>query len=1137
MKDGNPTLDPELLLAQSAWVEALARRLISDPERAEDAAQEVLATAVAHPPARITAEPYLRAWLARVLRNFVVTSRRRDGRRRLREERAARPERQDSAAAIVARAEEHRIVVETVLALDEPYRTALLLRFFGGCDAMQLADKMDCTPEAARKRVSRGLVRMRRALDERHGGNRGSWQRGLVVLVGTRSWKTGIWASLGRIMVVSTKAKSLVGAMVVLMGAVLLWRSIGEGGPVEPGTVDPGGGRANVAGVQVELRGATGESAGRAEVDPLAPAGPRALRVRDGRTGSPLPGVRVSWARPAAWAELRADLEKCWEALDITDRAARWTRLAGAEELAPVPGTTGVAPFVPRDETAVGTSDADGFLGLDFTPVAGTGFVFRLGGYFPAFLPADTLLAGEDILDLALLPAGRLDVLVVDPNGRPVSDAHVRIERSYDPMPPSAFGLPLAPLLDEVCWHGPTDAEGRVVVDPLPSGLPLFVAVLGEFQSSPPYEPQIYIDPLAPTASLVIEVSFVGSIEGMVLDLDENPLEGVVLWYVEPDVPSLTGGARTHPAVTTDAWGRYRFEDAVVGTGEVWVVDPLQYVRSKKPVDVSPGACTSLEPFFLGPCVGILGHLVSETPFDPDRILVRIRDGDNGSYSHEPRSSKSFRFEVPRGEYVVEVTGMFGVGPLAVQRVDAPCRDVEIRLDGLLGGVTASIEDGERVDRIRRVRFYVKGDDGRGELNAHNGERTYGDVPLTGGVFLCLSLAPGEYAMVVDGGELGGAWIPTVRVRADEITDLGRIAFGRAVLRGKVTDGSGSPIPGARVSIKAPGLSVWDPEPPWEREATTDADGLYTIPSIRPTTWVVHAETVDGRCSERRLVPLTAGKEERLDLELHDSARIRGRVLSHGEPVVGVEVFVGSGAMPVDDYARVRMQGGWSRRSDAEGAFELGPFLPGTYRIFARTKPYRLRRITLQAGEVAVADFVLDSESTRLRFPADERLSGRVGLVSVHGLDPSSPFHAEKRRARRLPGNEFEVDLFPSLSFLTATNGPHATYWYAVLDGASGEDVIEVVFPTGVVEVPVSDECAHMPPLRLILVAVPEGDVWAATGTNWTLPRDDSDAGVLRFLGVPDGARLRLEGIDRAGRDFVRELVYMGPGPLRVDWP
>ncbi|MEW6073823.1 MAG: sigma-70 family RNA polymerase sigma factor [Planctomycetota bacterium] len=143
---------------------------------------ETLAAAVEHPPCGEGGETMLRAWLARVLRRLVARARRGEGRRRAREERAARPERLDSAAAIVARAEEHRIVVETVLALDEPYRTALLLRYFAGRSAGEIAAAMDCSVEAARKRVSRGLEQMRRALDARHGEDRGAWRRGLFAL-------------------------------------------------------------------------------------------------------------------------------------------------------------------------------------------------------------------------------------------------------------------------------------------------------------------------------------------------------------------------------------------------------------------------------------------------------------------------------------------------------------------------------------------------------------------------------------------------------------------------------------------------------------------------------------------------------------------------------------------------------------------------------------------------------------------------------------------------------------------------------------------------------------------------------------------------------------------------------------------
>ena len=64
--DGVSDDDLEQMLAERGWLERLARRLVSDPGRAEDLAQETLLRAIR---ARRPAKRWGRSWLAAVLRN------------------------------------------------------------------------------------------------------------------------------------------------------------------------------------------------------------------------------------------------------------------------------------------------------------------------------------------------------------------------------------------------------------------------------------------------------------------------------------------------------------------------------------------------------------------------------------------------------------------------------------------------------------------------------------------------------------------------------------------------------------------------------------------------------------------------------------------------------------------------------------------------------------------------------------------------------------------------------------------------------------------------------------------------------------------------------------------------------------
>jgi hypothetical protein len=121
-----PTADA--LLAHAEWIRALASSLVRDPDTADEIVQRTLVAAWTRPPK----EPgSLRGWLVRCLQNFAHGARRSSERRDRSEAFAARQEALPSAHDVVERASVSRELVEHVLALDEPYRTAILPLEYG----------------------------------------------------------------------------------------------------------------------------------------------------------------------------------------------------------------------------------------------------------------------------------------------------------------------------------------------------------------------------------------------------------------------------------------------------------------------------------------------------------------------------------------------------------------------------------------------------------------------------------------------------------------------------------------------------------------------------------------------------------------------------------------------------------------------------------------------------------------------------------------------------------------------------------------------------------------------------------------------------------------------------------------------
>src|SRR5688572_10063006 len=168
MSDARP-FAPEELSEHFDFLMRLARGLLGDEHLAEDVAQEALAAALEHPPREPGA---LRAWLARTARNLALNRRTSAVRRTQREEAAARPEATDAQGEALERLELQRVVFEQVLALDEPKRAALFLRYHENLEPVAIAARLGVPVKTVKTRLARGLAELRERLEPRFGDRR-----------------------------------------------------------------------------------------------------------------------------------------------------------------------------------------------------------------------------------------------------------------------------------------------------------------------------------------------------------------------------------------------------------------------------------------------------------------------------------------------------------------------------------------------------------------------------------------------------------------------------------------------------------------------------------------------------------------------------------------------------------------------------------------------------------------------------------------------------------------------------------------------------------------------------------------------------------------------------------------------------
>lgn len=177
-----PAADSDLqpFLTHRDFVRSLAQSLLGNPADVDDVEQRTWMTAMADR-AQEVRDP--RGWLGQVVRHHALQLRRTAGRLRSREQRAAKPEGVDGGHGLIDRMETSRELVEAVMGLSEPNRTALLMRYYEEKSVSAIALELGVRPGVIKGRIQRGLADLREVLARASGRSEGDWRRDLAALV------------------------------------------------------------------------------------------------------------------------------------------------------------------------------------------------------------------------------------------------------------------------------------------------------------------------------------------------------------------------------------------------------------------------------------------------------------------------------------------------------------------------------------------------------------------------------------------------------------------------------------------------------------------------------------------------------------------------------------------------------------------------------------------------------------------------------------------------------------------------------------------------------------------------------------------------------------------------------------------
>lgn len=797
MPDSARPLEPERLLAEMDWARRLARALVGELA-ADDVTQEALRIALEKPP-ELEPGTSLRAWLRGVIANLARGQKERGVRRRYHEQRAARAESVEPELAGFERVLEQRQLADAVLALDEPYRSAIALRYFDDLSPREVAARQDITYEAARQRLSRGLAHLRTRLAREDGSHRRNWMLLAALPAPSRILATGLggaWMS-GKLVLASA-------AILIVLGG-WWWR--------ERPTFEPA---------------------------PGAPA-------------------------------LSAGAHDSESQLDSTMHAPASSNSTRVE--APVPDST-------------------------------------VDGGAPAALDRELALSG----------------IVVDPAGKPIAGAEIRVRRN--PLDEISV-LDLAHSGNSYAVaEARTDASGEFSL-PVPQGrtLELLAASAGfaEFSLAHCHAGEYVTIALQPAAV----------VHGRVTRATDGTFVAEARVQISPRDSSALPNVGATRSGTTNARGEYRLEGVAVGRYSMRVSPLSESIALSETFEISGGQELRKD-FVVEPGHTLRGR-VTEAKTGVPIVGARVGEGWTASRSVTTDANGDYVFEgfSTQGYYEIDVTARgYGRKGVTVREPDGPFPerlDVELEPARALAGRVLDTS-GAPIEGayVAAVAYDINGVDG------HDWESA---LTSADGRFEISTLAPGQHHTLWIRREDYGSFLRQLPAREIDTPrlDVGDVVMLRgSSVFGTVVDDASQPVPGMTVELDGNGseFNAWEPQTfghaarlyLGQRATRCDDLGRFSFSDLSPGTYELVALRVDSH--DRTSVTVQVGKEETVRDTVLVVARglsISGRVRDSSGEAISAYVSV--------DPEDPELATNGDVHDEADGSFRVAGLAPGSYSL------------------------------------------------------------------------------------------------------------------------------------------------------------------------------------------------------------
>ena len=585
--------------------------------------------------------------------------------------------------------------------------------------------------------------------------------------------------------------------------------------------------------------------------------------------------------------------------------------------------------------------------------------------------------AGDSELDLGgfTLPAGRrIHGIITGSDGQPVAGAAVRARGRYQPGQSAER-------------ESTTDADGRFRLVGLSSdfadlavraaGYPLLI------------RPGVRANREAPVR---IELVPGASLHGRVLDNGGNGVAGgLVRLAVERDY--LAGGAGlwepgdTFPRASTDADGRFRFDNLVPGTwsaeashrGEAAKVEGIELATGDQhEIELILGIRDQLTVFV----TTLLGEPVADA-------VVQVRPEGEAEFQGWGRTDGSGRTKVDVSPGAADVKVEHKQLRDTVRPVQLAPGPNEVHIALRPGAaISGSVRSGDGSS------LALATIEATTEFSLDTEFHRANTVADSNGAFRIIGLEPGRYNVTARSpGYADGGPAQPVEVADANVDGIEIVLEPGASIVGVVTGLTPSDL--AQVDVSA----LKDTR---RREATPDAAGNFVIEGVGPGTWRVSATKGDlasARSVERSATIEQGTTEVFVELPFERGLRLAGQVLDGGRPVAGARL---AASAPGE-------RNGQSTTTDHQGSFVLEGLSPGLNQLVISPADFsamELRSIELQTDLEGVRIELEPALATLTGIVIDDETGRPLDFCAAHGRRRGHDQRPRQRCGHRGPGNQ-----------------------------------------------------------------------------------------------------------------------------------